>query len=140
LIDSITVWDTTSAPDGSYVMKVVASDGQSNPSDTALKGELESTSFDIDNTPPAVTMNGARKAGGPPVVTFDIRDGHSAVSRVEYSLDAQRWQAAFPRDGILDGRDERFEVALEAAQSGRTIVVRATDEMGNVGTGQTVVP
>ncbi len=140
LTESITVWDTTSAPDGSYVMKVVASDRQSNPSDTALRGELESTSFDIDNTPPAVTMNGARKPNGPPVITFEVRDGHSAVSRVEYSLDAQRWQAAFPRDGILDGRDERFEVTLEAAQSGRTIVVRATDEMGNVGTGQTVVP
>jgi sugar lactone lactonase YvrE len=139
LTEPITVWDTTSAPDGSYVMKVVAADRQSNPADTALKGELESTSFDIDNTPPTVVMNGVRR-DGKPVVTFDVRDGHSAIARVEYSLDAQRWQATFPRDGILDGRDERFEITLDASASGRTLVVRATDELGNVGTGQTAVP
>lgn len=139
LTEAITVWDTSSVPDGSYVMKVVAFDGQSNPVDTALKGELESTSFDIDNTPPAVVMNGAKR-DGKPVIAFDVKDGHSAIAKVEYSLDAQRWQAAFPRDGILDSRDERFEITLDAAASGRTVVVRATDEMGNVGTGQAVVP
>lgn len=140
LSDPITVWDTSSAPDGSYVMKVVASDGQSNPADTTLKGELESTSFDIDNTSPAVTMTAARRADGKPVVSFDVRDSHSTIARVEYSLDAQRWQSAFPRDGIMDAHEERFEVALDASASGRTLVVRATDEMGNIGTGQTKVP
>lgn len=140
LTEPITVWDTTSAPDGAYVMKVVASDAHSNPSDTALKGELESTSFDIDNTPPVVTMTTARRADGGPVMSFEVRDGHSAISRVEYSLDAQQWQATFPRDGILDAREEKFEVVLTAAAAGRTLVVRATDEMGNVGTGQTQVP
>lgn len=140
LKESITVWDTSSVPDGTYVVKVVASDRQANPLETTLKGELESTSFDVDNTAPVVTVTAARRQNGPPAVTVEVRDGHSAVSRVEYSLDAQSWQAAFPRDGILDGRDERFELTLDASHSGRTIVVRATDEMGNVGTGQALVP
>ena len=56
--------------------------------------------------------------------------------RSEYSLDAQRWQPAFPRDGILDARQESFEIRLDADAAGRTLVIRATDALGNVGTGQ----
>ena len=58
------------------------------------------------------------------------------MTRVEYSLDAQRWQPAFPRDGILDARQEAFEIRLDADAAGRTLVIRATDALGNVGTGQ----
>ena len=67
------------------------------------------------------------------VVPFSVRDADSPIQRVEYSLDAQRWQAAFPQDGILDGRQEQFSLQLDAAAAGRTIVIRATDAMQNVG-------
>src|SRR5215831_17310825 len=43
-------------PDGVYVVRIVASDQPSNPPELALKGELESRPFTIDNTPPVVTM------------------------------------------------------------------------------------
>jgi hypothetical protein len=66
----------------------------------------------------------------------EIRDADSAITRVEYSLDAQRWQPAFSRDGILDARLELFEIRLEGDAAGRTLVIRATDALGNVGTGQ----
>ncbi len=66
----------------------------------------------------------------------EVRDTDSAVTKVEYSLDAQRWQTAFPRDGILDARQETFELRLESDAAGRTLVIRATDALGNVGTGQ----
>ncbi|MNC97074.1 hypothetical protein D3C83_146180 [compost metagenome] len=69
----------------------------------------------------------------------EIRDGDSAVTKVEYSLDAQRWQPAFSRDGILDGRLEGFDIRLDADAAGRTLVIRATDALGNVGTGQVLV-
>lgn len=139
LVDSILVWDTASAPNGSYVLKVVASDSKANPADSALKGERESGSFDIDNAPPAVTLGAPRREGSTIVVPFEIRDIDSPVSRVEYSLDAQRWQNAFPQDGILDGRQEQFTLRLDASAAGRTLVVRATDAMNNVGSGQVVV-
>jgi hypothetical protein len=54
-------------------------------------------------------------------------------------VDAQRWQSAFPRDGILDGRQEAFDLRLDAAAAGRGLVIRATDALGNVGPGQVVV-
>ena len=139
LRDTLLVWDTTSVPNGTYVLKVLASDRDSNPADTALGGELESSSFDIDNVAPSVQIGTLRKDGTRFIVPADIRDADSAVTKVEYSVDAQRWQIAFPRDGILDARLESFEIRLDADAGGRTLVIRATDALGNVGTGQVVV-
>ena len=77
-----------------------------------------------------------RKDGTRFIVPAEIRDTDSAVTKVEYSLDAQRWQPAFPRDGILDGRQEAFRDPPRCGRAGRTLVIRATDALGNVGTGQ----
>ena len=139
LRDTLLVWDTSSVPNGTYVLKVLASDRRSNPADAALAGELESSSFDIDNVAPTVQIGVLRKDGTRFIVPAEIRDADSAVTKVEYSVDAQRWQTAFPRDGILDGRQESFEIRLDAEAGGRTLVVRVTDALGNVGTGQVVV-
>jgi hypothetical protein len=137
--DSLLVWDTTSVPNGTYVLKVLASDRKSNPADLALGGELESSSFEIDNVAPAVQIGSPRRDGQRFIVPVEVRDADSSVAKVEYSLDAQSWQPAFPRDGILDGRQEGFDIRLDAEASGRTLVVRATDALGNVGTGQVLV-
>lgn len=139
LRDTLLVWDTSSVPNGTYVLKIAASDRRANPPDTALTGELESSSFEIDNVAPAVQPGAVRRDGARFVVSVEVRDADSAISRVEYSLDAQRWQTAFPRDGILDARQEAFELRLEAGAAGRTLVIRATDALGNVGTGQVQV-
>jgi sugar lactone lactonase YvrE len=136
LIDSILVWDTASAPNGSYVLKVSASDAKANPAETALRGERESASFDIDNSPPTVTLAAPRREGATIVMPFEIRDADSPLNRVEYSLDAQRWQSVFPQDGILDARHEQFTLRLDASTAGRMLVIRATDSMNNVGSGQ----
>ena len=139
LRDTLFVWDTSSVPNGTYVVRVLASDAKSNPAETALAGDLESNSFEIDNIAPTVTMGAVRRDGARFVVTAEVRDADSPLSRVEYSLDAQRWQAAFPRDGILDGRQEQFDIRLDADAAGRTLVIRATDALGNIGGGQILV-
>jgi hypothetical protein len=86
-----------------------------------------------------VEIGAQRRDGTRFVVAAEVRDTDSTVSKVEYSVDAQRWQPAFPRDGILDARQESFEIRLDADAAGRTLVIRATDALGNVGTGQAVV-
>lgn len=139
LADTLTVWDTSSAPNGTYVLKVVASDAKSNPANLALRGELESQSFEVDNTPPAVAIGAVTRDGARFVVPVEVRDLDSVLRRVEYSLDAQRWQTAFPRDGILDSRRETFEIRLEAGAAGQTLVIRATDALNNVSAGQVQV-
>ncbi len=139
ITDSILVWDTSAVPNGSYVLKVVASDARSNAPETALRGERESSSFDVDNSPPSVTVGTPKRDGAVIVVPFEIRDTDSPLQRVEYSLDAQRWQSAFPQDGILDARQEHFALRVDAANAGRTLVIRATDTMSNIGSGQVVL-
>jgi sugar lactone lactonase YvrE len=139
LRDTLLVWDTSSVPNGTYVLKILASDRRSNPAELALGGELESASFEIDNVAPVVQVGALRRDGTRFVVPAEVRDTDSPVTKVEYSLDAQRWQPAFPRDGILDARQESFEIRVEADAAGRTLVIRATDSLGNVGTGQVQV-
>jgi sugar lactone lactonase YvrE len=136
LTDTIVVWDTASAPNGAYVIKVVATDRKSNPAETALRGERESASFEVDNTAPLVTPGTPRREANTLVVPFEVRDDDSAITRVEYSVDSQPWQSAFPQDGILDARREQFQLRLDAALAGRTLVIRATDALNNVGTGE----
>ena len=132
LWDPIVVWDTTSVPDGTYLVKIAASDAPSNSPGAALTGELESVTFDIDNSPPRVEMQAPGKPGSR-TISFVVRDDHSAVQRVEYSLDASRWRVVYPRDGIPDSRREEFEVTLEEGEV-RSVIIRATDAMNNVAT------
>jgi sugar lactone lactonase YvrE len=134
LEEAIFVWDTTSVPNGTYVVKVTASDQASNTPGAALEGELESSAFDIDNGPPTISVKSARPASGRTTIEFDVRDEWSSISKVEYSLDAQRWQVAYPRDGIFDGRTEQFELTLDNADAAKGLIIRAYDAKNNSAT------
>jgi hypothetical protein len=134
LWEPILVWDTTSVPDGSYTIKVVASDAASNAPATALTGEAESESFEIDNTPPRIEVGAARRADGHTTLPFTVRDDESPVTRVEYSVDAERWKTIYPTDGIPDSRVERFELVLEGNAPAASVIIRATDALDNVAT------
>ena len=139
LWDPIVVWDTTSVPDGTYVVKVAASDAPSNSPETALVGEMESLAFDADNTPPAIDLQAPTRTGSRASLSFVVRDAQSAVQRVEYSLDASRWRVVYPKDGIPDSRREEFEIALSDVEAGRNVIIRATDAMNNVATSVAVL-
>ena len=131
--DPVFTWDTTSAPDGTYLVRVVASDAPSNAPGAALTGLAESTPFDVDNTPPRIDLAPAQPGGAEATVAFTVSDTHSAVRRVEYSLDTEQWQLLFPRDGIADSRTEQFSVTVTAGDLDR-LVLRATDAMDNAAT------
>ena len=132
--DTILVWDTTTIPNGTYFVKIVASDSPSNPAGTALTGELDSTAFEVDNTPPSITIGAVRVAGGRTIVPFDVKDDHSPIQRVEFSQDGQRWRGVFPVDGIADSREEHYELSLDGELGDRGVTLRASDSMNNVAT------
>ncbi len=131
VIDPIMVWDTTSVPNGSYLLRIVASDAPSNSPSTALTGALESSAFDIDNAPPEITISSVRRDGTRLVLEFEIRDEYSSVQRADYSLDGDRWQTVYPKDGIADSRVEQFELVLEGEAAARGVILRATDALNN---------
>jgi SMP-30/Gluconolactonase/LRE-like region len=138
--ENILVWDTNTVPNGTYFIKIVASDGPSNPASTALSGELESAAFEVDNTPPVISIAGARVDRGRTIVTFDVKDDHSPIQRVEFSEDGQRWRAVFPVDGIADSRQEHYELIVDGMLTERGLTLRAVDSMNNVETGHVDAP
>jgi hypothetical protein len=140
LSDPIFVWDTTSVPNGTYVVKIVASDAPGNPPGTALAGERESRSFDIDNAPPVINVTAVRRDAERTIVEFTVTDDQSAVQRVEYSLDADRWRTIHPKDGIADSRVEQFELPLDGDATDKAVILRAMDAMNNVATARAEVP
>lgn len=132
LEDPIFVWDTTSVPNGRYVVQILASDLPSNAPEAALTGSLESTTFDVDNTPPVVAVGAVRRDANRTMIAFEVRDADSAVQKAEFSLDGDRWQTIYPRDGIADSRFEQFELEIEGAAGARGVIIRATDALNNV--------
>ena len=87
--------------------------------------------FDIDNTPPVITFGPSRAAQGRTTISFDVRDDWSAIQKVEYSLDAQRWQVIYPKDGIFDSPTEQFELTLDSGVAARGLIIRAYDAKNN---------
>jgi hypothetical protein len=140
VVDPIMVWDTTSVPNGSYLLRVVATDAPSNSPGTALTGAMESASFDIDNAPPQIAITSARREGPRLTLAFEVRDEHSSVQKADYSLDGDRWQTIYPKDGIADSRVEQFELVLEGEAAARGVIVRAADALNNIASARGEAP
>ena len=137
-------FDAESYPNGTYRVRVEASDRPDNPTPVALKTERVSSPFQIDNVPPRVenlrAAPGSSSGGKSSVtVTGAAADDDTRVSSIEYSVDGGDWIDVFPEDGIFDGRREsfRFDVPDLAAGEHR-ITVRASDLDRNVAVAKVV--
>ncbi|MEW5980837.1 MAG: hypothetical protein AB1806_00545 [Acidobacteriota bacterium] len=139
ITDAILVWDTSSVPDGSYVVKIAASDAAANSPGAGLIGELESAAFDVDNSAPRISISRVAREDGKIVVSFDVADSYSSIDRVEYSVDSGPWVPVYPVDGMADAKAERYTVALPA-NGGGGIVLRAGDVMNNLATARVELP
>jgi hypothetical protein len=131
LSDAVLAWDTSTVPNGRYVLKVVASDAPGNPEPLALSGDRESEPFDVDNTAPLVQATLAQRT--PPRVRVVVKDDASLIRKTEWAIDGGRWQEVHPQDGINDALEESYEIALaELAAGPHVVVIRSTDSLGNV--------
>jgi hypothetical protein len=140
LTEAVLAWDTSTVPNGRYVIRVTASDSPSNPAALALSGDKESLPFEVDNTPPAVTL--ALASRSPLRLKAVARDDSSLIRRAEYSVDGGRWEEVHPTDGINDSREETYEFGPEvpAGPGPHVVVLRAFDALGNVSTARVEVP
>jgi hypothetical protein len=139
LTDAILAWDTSTVPDGRYVVRVTASDALSNPAGRALTGQRESEPLDVDNTPPVLSV---ALDDHEATVHVIVRDTGSLVRKAEYALDAGRWQEVYPTDGINDSREEMYDILLRdrLTPGSHVLVVRARDQLDNLGTARLVIP
>jgi hypothetical protein len=140
LEDNFYTINSDTLPDGTYVIRVVASDSQSNPVDLALRGEMESRPFTIDNTPPVVTMKLDGLDGRRARVAIDAVDQTSTLSQAEVAIDTGDWRPVFPKDGILDAKSDSFNfVSGDLTPGEHVIAFRVYDQNDNAGMAKLVV-
>jgi hypothetical protein len=120
-------FDTSQLPDGTYEIRVSATDKTDNP-EGALADSKTGVEFVVDNTPPVITTTTSGKD-----ITIRVTDRLSNVGKVEYSIDAQKWIRLTPNDGIADSSDETYTLDRSAVK-GHFAIIRAVDSFFNVAT------
>ena len=138
-------WDTHAVPDGSYILKVVASDAQSNPTD-AKTGDSRSSPFLVVNTPPVLTVDPQgvlATTADPNGITRSMETLHGLataklcfIRAVQYRVDGSKdAYAAAPDDGLFDSGNEPFTITIDTkgmASGTHQVTVEAFDQAGNV--------
>jgi hypothetical protein len=125
-------WDTTTMPDGAYVLKIVASDSPSNPLAEALGSERESDRFVIANTPPKIENLRAKAIDSGADTSFEATSTSGAIAHAEFSVDAGDWQVVFPVGLLSDAPKESYNFRVAGLSAGEhTIAVRISDEFEN---------
>lgn len=124
-------FDTKALPDGTYRLKVVATDAPSNPTD-ARTAEAISDPFVICNAKPAVILyKSAIKVNSDGSVSLEGTAAQLliAVSAVQYRIDGGKWVAAVPTDGIFDTQIENFTITTIPLTRGKHVIeVKAFNE------------
>jgi sugar lactone lactonase YvrE len=140
LDDNFYTINSDTLPDGTYVVRVVASDQGANPADLALRGEMESRPFSIDNTPPVVTMKLETIEKGRVRIAIDAVDQTSTLNDAEVAIDTGDWRPVFSKDGIIDSKSESFSYLSGDLPSGEHVIAfRIYDQNDNAGMGKLVV-
>ena len=135
LTESNFAWDTSAVPDGTYRVRVTASDRPSNGPADALDRDRVSDPFLVDHQPPTVSV--ASRPGGASVA---IKDDLTRIVKAAYSIDGGDWVPIFPDDGLFDSPSETITIPLPDLKPGtHVLMVRATDAAGNLGTGDLVI-
>ena len=134
LTDDEYKWDTSGVPDGFYVIRVEASDENSNPDAFALRATAESEPIRIDNHPPRI-QNLAYRRGE---IAGTAIDSLGPIAKLEVAVDGGEWRLFFPSDGLLDTREEAFAWPLPLESGDHIVAVRVTDAGGNVASDEVV--
>jgi hypothetical protein len=138
--DSFYTINSDTLPDGTYMVRLVATDALSNTPEGALTGEIESRPFTIDNTPPTVTLKQEGVNGGRVRVAIEATDATSTLSQAEVSVDAGDFRMIFPKDGIADSKAESYTWQSELLPSGEHVIAcRVYDQNDNVGLAKLIV-
>ena len=133
--------DTTQFPDGTYLVRVRATDKPSNP-DGALTTEKVSGEFRLVNRAPLLALFNRETLVKDKTVQVSGVASHplAGIRAVQYRVDGGDWMAARADDGIFDSTTEAFMLTTAPLSSGsHTVEVQAQDEAGNTATEKTTV-
>lgn len=123
--DPYYVFDAQGLPDGTYRMRLIASDAASNPEGAAAATTLDLPAFVVDNTPPDVKVT-QKAPGRLEVVVTD----NTAVQTTRVSVDGKPWQVLEPSGGTA-GAGRRTYTFDYPAKGAHWIVFQAVDPYRN---------
>ena len=126
-------WESLTAADGRYEIKVEVTDELSNPKGQELTDSRISRAIVVDNSPLEVTELAYEVDGKKASVSAVLQDAFSAVGGVSYSLDSSEdWVVVMPDDGVYDSRRERVSFDIEIEDPGaHLLAIRFEDALGN---------
>ncbi len=134
LTDKVFSFDTRNYPDGTYLVKVEASDLPANPPGTDKTAEKISRPLVIDNSLPEIKNFTAVKSGRSLEISFLAEDKYSYIEEVKCLIRPDDWQLVFPVDGLCDSTSEDFKFSLNLKTgSDNLLVIRLKDSFGNIG-------
>jgi hypothetical protein len=123
-------WDTSSLPEGTYRVRVEATDEIANPPDHITRHSLESGPILVDNTAPVFRSLAAQGRR----VKADIVDGLGPIVRIDFAVDGRTdFRPLGAADGVLDEPTEQVDVdfAKILSPGNHLIAIRAFDQAGN---------
>ncbi len=126
-------WNTIRAPDGHYLIRVVATDDLDNPSNTALSDSRTSDPVLIDNTPPSFAKLKGDIKKNQLILVGEVSDALSNIAAVHYSVDAyNNWKPVLPKDQIFDSTKEDLAFMISGLSKGRHVItLRVLDDRNN---------
>ncbi len=134
LTETIYAFDTPSFPDGTYLLRLTASDAPSNPLGLELQSERTSPPLVIDNSLPTVKNFAAVRNGTALDISFQAEDAYSYIEEAKVLVRPGEWRVVFPVDGMADSRSESFKFLVKLPPgSENQVTVRVRDSYGNVG-------
>ncbi len=125
---------TDSLSDGTYELRLTATDILSNAPSNAIVSELVTAPFVIDHNRPDVKITAIERNGKTVRVTATVHDSYSIIADAEFSINGSDWRKALPGDKIFDSTDETLVISSEAPEDEAiTVLIRVNDFLGNIG-------
>jgi hypothetical protein len=132
--ETIYAFDTLAYPDGTYFLKLTASDSPSNPVGLDLRSDKISPPLVVDNSQPVIKGFTAVRNGASLDIAFQAEDSYSYIEEAKVLVRPGEWRVIFPVDGIADSRSEPYKISLKLpAGAENQVTVRVRDSYGNVG-------
>jgi hypothetical protein len=130
--------DTAGFADGTYIVRVIASDKPSNPAGALTTEKLSGEVRIVNRTPTLVLFKSALKRDADGAVTLEgsaLQTG-AVIRAVQFRVDGGDWTAAIAADGLFDSTLESFTLTTSALAQGREhqLEVQIQDEAGNTAT------
>jgi hypothetical protein len=132
-------FDSTTFPDGEYVLRVSATDAPSNPPAQALTSMLVGPAFNIDNTPPKITDLRATAQGNKMEIRWRAADALTVIGKAQYSINGGEWLVAEPASRLTDSAEHDYRLLLDRPVGEVTIAVRVADGFENQAVEKTVL-